>query len=36
MSMAATHAKGKKAKDNIFVMNSRAQEDAKKSVRKTY
>lgn len=30
MSMAATHAKGKKAKDNIFVMNSRAQEDAKK------
>lgn len=29
MSMAATHARGKKAKDNIFVMNARAQEDAK-------
>lgn len=31
MSMAATHARGKKAKDNIFVMNARAQEDARQN-----
>ncbi len=31
MSMAASHARGKKAKDNIFVMNARAQEDAKQN-----
>ena len=31
MSMAASHARGEKAKDNIFVMNARAQEDAKQN-----